>query len=202
VSAAFNPADVQGNILRGYHKPRLRYLMIEVAEPIAARRWLTASLSGADGVPQITTEEPWETKPDSCFNIGLTYQGLRALGTPAASLATFPTEFIEGMSKRAVKLGDAGPSAPENWDKPFDQPERIHLIASIYADDVARLDSLQRAAMAGVSTAITCTSTIPTTSRNRNSRKFMAPTAIRIGTASRWRRSARCYWATRPISKV
>jgi deferrochelatase/peroxidase EfeB len=145
VSAAFNPADVQGNILRGYRKPRVRYLMIEITEPIAARRWLAACLVGSDGVPQITTEEPWETKPDTCFNIGLTYAGLRALGTPAASLATFPTEFIEGMSKRAVKLGDAGPSAPENWDKPFNQPARIHLIASIYADDVARLDSLQRA---------------------------------------------------------
>ncbi|MGB6399056.1 MAG: hypothetical protein WBF73_25750 [Bradyrhizobium sp.] len=147
MSTAFNPADVQGNILRGYRKPRVRYLMIEVAEPIAARRWLAACLAGSDGVPQITTEEPWETKPDTCFNIGLTYQGLRALGTPAASLASFPTEFIEGMSKRAVKLGDAGPSAPENWDKPFNQPARIHLIASIYADDVARLDSLQRAAI-------------------------------------------------------
>ena len=145
MSTAFNPADVQGNILRGYRRPHVRYLMLEVSDPTAARRWLTAILSGADGVPQITSEEPWETKPDTGFNIGLTYQGLRALGAPAASLASFPTEFIEGMSKRAVKLGDAGPSAPENWDKPFNQPARIHLMASIYADDVARLDSLQRA---------------------------------------------------------
>jgi deferrochelatase/peroxidase EfeB len=149
VSDDFNPADVQGNILRGYRKPYVRYLMIEVTDPAAARRWLANSLSGADGVPQITTEEPWETKPDNCFNIGLTYHGLRALGTPASSLATFPTEFIEGMTKRALKLGDAGPSAPEHWEKPFDEPARIHIIASIYADNVAALDSLQRAAIAG-----------------------------------------------------
>jgi deferrochelatase/peroxidase EfeB len=158
VSTAFNPADVQGNILRGYRKPRVRYLMIEITDPAAARRWLTACPSGSDGVPQITTEgqKRWEKKPDICFNIGLTYQGLRALGTPAASLASFPTEFIEGMSKRAVKLGDAGPSAPENWDKPFNQPARIHLIASIYVGDVkkpdaaaeiAQLDAIQRAAI-------------------------------------------------------
>jgi len=147
VSTAFNPADVQGNILHGYHKPRVRYLMLEVTEPIAARRWLAASLSGSDGVPRITTEQPWETKPDTCFNIGLTYQGLRALGAPASSLASFPTEFIEGMSKRALKLGDAGASAPENWEKPFDEPARIHIVASIYADEVAQLDSLQRAAV-------------------------------------------------------
>jgi deferrochelatase/peroxidase EfeB len=156
VSAAFNPADVQGNILRGYRKNRVRYLMIQVTEPAAARRWLTAALSGSDGVPQITTEEPWETKPDSCFNIGLTYEGLRALGAPAASLADFPTEFKEGMDKRALKLGDAGASAPENWDKPFNEPAKIHLIASIYVGDVnkpdavreiAQLDAIQRAAI-------------------------------------------------------
>jgi deferrochelatase/peroxidase EfeB len=149
VSETLNPADVQGNILRGYRKPRVRYLTLEIIDTAAARRWLTASLSGRDGVPQITTEEPWETKPDTCFNIGLTYEGLRALGTPAASLADFPTEFVEGMNKRALKLGDAGPSAPENWDKPFREPARVHLIASIYADRVDQLDSIQRAAVAG-----------------------------------------------------
>ena len=52
----FDLADVQGNILRGYRKPRVRYLILEVADRIAARRWLAASTSGRDnGVPQITT---------------------------------------------------------------------------------------------------------------------------------------------------
>ena len=71
VSAAFDAADVQGNILRGYRKPRVRHLMLEVADRTAARRWLAACMSGRDGVPQITTETPWTTKPDTCFNIGL-----------------------------------------------------------------------------------------------------------------------------------
>ena len=49
-------ADVQGNILRGYRMPRVRYLILEVADRSAARRWLAASISGGgDGVPQITT---------------------------------------------------------------------------------------------------------------------------------------------------
>jgi len=147
VSTVFNPADVQGNILRGYHKPRMRHLMLEVTDRAAARRWLAASTSGGDGVPQITTEEPWETKPETCFNIGLTFEGLRALGTPDASLATFPPEFVEGMNARALKLGDAGPSAPENWPAPFNDPKRVHLIASIYADEIAQLDRLQHQAL-------------------------------------------------------
>jgi deferrochelatase/peroxidase EfeB len=143
VSDTFNPADVQGNILRGYRKPRVRYLMIQVTDRNAARRWLTASLKGSDGVPQITTEsrKRWQNKPDICFNIGLTYQGLRALGVPSSSLADFPTEFVEGMNKRALKLGDAGPSAPENWDQPFKDPANIHLIASIYVGDVKKPDA-------------------------------------------------------------
>jgi deferrochelatase/peroxidase EfeB len=148
VSAAFEPADVQGNIVRGYRKPRVRHLVLEVADPAAARRWLADSTSGrSDGVPQITSEAPWASKPDSCFNIGLTYEGLRALRTPAASLETFPTEFIDGMSARALKLGDAGPSAPATWPVPFNDPKRVHLIATIYANEIAQLDGTQRRAL-------------------------------------------------------
>jgi len=150
VSAAFDAADVQGNIVRGYRKPRVRHLVLEVADRIAARRWLAASISGRDdAIPQITRETPWATKPDTCFNIGLTYEGLRALGTPASSLDTFPTEFIDGMNNRALKLGDAGPSAPETWPTPFDDPKRLHLIGTIHADEVAQLDRVQQQALGG-----------------------------------------------------
>ncbi|MDB5606634.1 MAG: Deferrochelatase/peroxidase EfeB [Bradyrhizobium sp.] len=149
MSAVFDAADVQGNIVRGYRKPRVRHLVLEVADRIAARRWLADITSGnSDTIPQITTEAPWTAKPDICFNIGLTYDGLRALGTPDTSLATFPTEFVEGMNARALKLGDAGPSAPENWQAPFNNPKRVHLIATIYADEAARLDNAQKRILA------------------------------------------------------
>ena len=144
-----NFADVQGNILRGYRMPRVRYLILEVADRAAARRWLAASTSG-DGkrVPQITPGHWGDDKPDTCFNIGLTYRGLRALGAPGSSLAMFPNEFIEGMNARALKLGDVGRSAPENWPAPFDKPERIHLVVSIYASEIAQLDDVQQRALA------------------------------------------------------
>jgi deferrochelatase/peroxidase EfeB len=149
VSAAFNAADVQGNIVRGYRKPRVRHLVLEVTDRAAARRWLAGSISGSNTVPQITPEKTWTAKPDTCFNIGLTFEGLRALGTPASSLNTFPTEFVEGMNSRALKLGDAGPSAPETWPAPFDDPKRLHLIATIYADEIAQLDRVQQQAVGG-----------------------------------------------------
>ena len=145
----FKLADLQGNILRGYtKKPYVRYLVLEVADPSAARRWLAGAVSGRDGVPQITSGDWGANKPDTCFNIGLTYEGLRALGTPASSLKMFPNEFIEGMTARAWKLGDVGRSAPENWPAPFNEPKRIHLIATIYAEEAAQLDDVQQRALA------------------------------------------------------
>jgi deferrochelatase/peroxidase EfeB len=142
-------ADVQGNILRGYRMPRVRYLILEVADRAAARRWLAASTSdGGKGVPQITPGHWGANRPDTCFNIGLTYEGLRALGTPNSSLEMFPNEFMEGMNARALKLGDVGRSAPQTWPAPFNEPERIHLIATIYATEVAQLDDVEQRALA------------------------------------------------------
>jgi deferrochelatase/peroxidase EfeB len=144
VNAEFNRKDVQGNILRGYRSGLVRHLMLEVHDRAAARRFLGASVAGGNAdVPAITSETPWSRKPDACFNIGLTYEGLRALGTPEESLATFPTEFIEGMFSRALKLGDFGSSASANWPAPFDKPARLHIVASIYADAPAHLDRVE-----------------------------------------------------------
>ncbi len=144
MSAEFNREHVQGNILRGYRRAFVRHLILEVADRAAARQFLGVSVAGGNAnVPGITSEAPWRQKPTACFNIGLTYEGLRALGTPAESLATFPTEFVEGMTSRALKLGDFGSSAPSSWPAPFDKPARVHVVASIYADDAAHLDRVE-----------------------------------------------------------
>jgi deferrochelatase/peroxidase EfeB len=153
MSTPFNAADIQGNILRGYRKPRVRHLILEVADRTEARRWLAAGVSGRSDVPQITTQELRKTdaKPETTFNIGVTFEGLRALGVEQSSLDTFPSEYKEGMTPRATKLGDIGDSAPDNWPAPFDKPQRIHLIATIYADDVAQLDRIKQQALGGTS---------------------------------------------------
>ena len=59
-------------------------------------------------MPQVTSQAPWDEKPSTCFNIGVTFEGLRALGATGETLASFPTEFVEGMTARAPKLGDIG----------------------------------------------------------------------------------------------
>jgi hypothetical protein len=147
VSADICLDNVQGNILRGY-RSNLRYVrhfILEVADGSAARRFLGMSASGdSPEVPPITRAVPWgEKSPEICFNIGITYEGLRALGTPGTLLGTFPTEFVEGMPKRALKLGDFGASAPAAWSPPFDRPDRLHLIASAYTQNLESLALVQ-----------------------------------------------------------
>ena len=144
MTTTFNPDDIQGNILRGYHFGRVRYLILEVVDRAAARSFLARSAEGnSTEVPAITRAAKWDPKPTVCFNIGLTHDGLRALGTPPEHLATFPTEFVEGMTKRALKLGDFGASAPGNWPAPFDQPARINIVATIHSDQAQHLDRVQ-----------------------------------------------------------
>lgn len=137
------PWSIQGNVLRGYRSNLrfVRYLMLEVSDRTAARQFLAeAAAGGTSEVPGITTDETWIEEQHSCFNVTFTFAGLRAMGTPARSLATFPIEFAQGMTARAVRLYDTGPSAPENWPAPFDEPDRLHVVASIYASENSALD--------------------------------------------------------------
>lgn len=144
VTTVFDPQDVQGNILRGYRLNMVRHVMLEITDREAARRFLAAAADGTDSeVPAITRSAVWKQKPEVCFNIAITFEGLRAMGTPQEHLASFPKEFAEGMVKRAMKLGDFGDSAPEKWPAPFDRPDRIHVVASVYANEASHLDEVE-----------------------------------------------------------
>jgi len=137
--------DVQGNILRSYSRHLVRHLMLQVTDAAAARQFLGVTANGgSDDVPAITPGSDWgKDKPPSNFNIGLTFEGLKALGVSRRTLGTFPIEFSEGMTKRAMKLGDFGKSAPDTWPAPFDAPEKLHIVASIHADKEAELDRVE-----------------------------------------------------------
>lgn len=140
----FDSELVQGNILRGYKLNKVRHVMLEVSDLGKARRFLAASADGTQGdIPRITRSTNWRDHPKVCFNIGITFAGLRALRMPEYQLRTFPSEYVEGMARRAVKLGDFGESAPENWPAPFDQPDRIHIVASIYSDETHVFDDIE-----------------------------------------------------------
>ena len=149
--------DIQGNILRGYRKPFVRHLVLTVHDPAAARAWLRDATSGDAGrAPQVTNAEPWDEKPTTCLNIGLTHAGLVALGVAPNSLASFPHEFVEGMASRAVKLGDTGPSAPDTWKSEWRDARAAQLVVTVYADDAGqRAETADRVLGAGGGRAFT-----------------------------------------------
>jgi Dyp-type peroxidase family len=140
MTASVDLADVQGLVLRGYSMPVGRHVGLRVRDPAAARQFL-ASLDTSDpAVPAITTAAPWTVKPDCCVNLGITYQGLAALGVPAEHLASFPEEFVQGAVARAATVGDVGSSAPDQW-LPWLRDPGPHLLLSLFAQSVDALDS-------------------------------------------------------------
>ena len=54
--------------------------------------------------------------------MALTFQGLKALGVPQTTLASFPQEFQQGMAARAAELGDTGDERPRTLGAPARRP--------------------------------------------------------------------------------
>lgn len=125
--------DIQGFVLRGYAMPALRVFVLRVVEAAAARASLS-TLAGPAGELHITTAAPWSDKPAWCLNLGLTFEGLRALGLPDASLLSFPDDFVEGAVARAARVGDVGRDAPEHWIDGLASRD-VHVVLACFARD-------------------------------------------------------------------
>ncbi|MGH8522052.1 MAG: Dyp-type peroxidase [Gammaproteobacteria bacterium] len=116
--------DIQGHVLRAYGRfgyPVARYVFLNITDGARARAFVGAITK------KVTTSVEWEKpgepakpgqipQPDWTVNIAFSYQGLKELDLPRASLIGFSPEFVEGMKDRKDILGDHGPSAPEHWD--------------------------------------------------------------------------------------
>ena len=133
---------IQGFLLRGYRMLLIRHFALTVADLDEARTFIAGLVDGS--LPfQITSAAPWGAiKPEYCLNIGFTYHGLGSLEVPSRTLASFQTPdhqpFVDGAAARAAYVGDAGPSAPDNWelnDTEFD------VLLSLYVNDT---DTLER----------------------------------------------------------
>ncbi len=140
--ADFKLDDIQGFILNGYRFALVRYFVLQINNVAAAKRFIGALVNGDPASSsQITTASPWPVKPDSCLNIGLTYEGLSALQLPDASLRLFPSEFKDGSAARAEMVGDTGESAPENWVVGGPNTPTPHMLLVLYAQSSDVLES-------------------------------------------------------------
>src|SRR4051795_5765950 len=110
--AELDYGDVQGLVRFGHGRLEdACYLLLEIADAIAARGWLRA----APVTTAVTTTPP----PDNALQIAFTSKGLRKLGVPDAVIAEFSDEFRAGMAaegNRSRRLGDVGANAPDAWE--------------------------------------------------------------------------------------
>lgn len=141
-------ADVQGGVLKAYGTafPHASYVFLHVGDPVQGRRWLSGLLETVtDAVPGRAGHL------DTTLNVALTATGLLALGVSPDVVATFSTEFRQGMAARAEVLGDVGVDAPAHWDGDLGTG-RAHVVLVVAARSRAvlrrRLDELT-AALAG-----------------------------------------------------
>jgi Dyp-type peroxidase family len=124
-------ADIQGDILRAYGNAydHTSYAFVRIGcEPEQARAWFSGLLA------HVTTAAPWARKPLTTLNVALTASGLAALGVGDAAIGSFADEFRQGMAARAQLLGDAGPSAPREWEPGLGTGD-AHVLLTINAQE-------------------------------------------------------------------
>jgi len=106
-----------------------RYEFLSFGNPAGGRAWLSELIdrvdSATEAIAGMDGTQRWIT-------LAFTINGLRALGVPDESLASFPGAFREGMAARAAILGDTGASHPGNWVGDL-AGEDLHAIAILFA---------------------------------------------------------------------
>ena len=137
--------DIQGSIVRAYGLYGLsvaRYVFFHVNDPVLGREFV------GDLLPLVTTGVPWTAAsqiPRVATNIAFTYEGLRHLDIPEATLHGFPEAFSMGMKARREIIGDTGPSHFRNWDPAWNleggDNQYVHIIITIDGKEEADLET-------------------------------------------------------------
>jgi Dyp-type peroxidase family len=123
-------SDIQATVLRPRPSPyRGEYLILRIGHAEQGREMLRRIH------PHVApADEWWVPSLPGWLGIAFTFEGLKALGVPQASLESFPIEFRQGMAARAEILHDFGANAPTNWEAPFGTPD-VHVALTFYAKD-------------------------------------------------------------------
>ena len=119
------------------------YLALRIDDRHAGRELLRRLIPLLEPVSSFDPDRPVS------LGVGLSFAGLEAIGVPAESLATFPSEFQQGMAARADYIGDVGESAPENWEAPLGSKD-VHVVVAALARDTSLMEALVRLAQDAV----------------------------------------------------
>jgi Dyp-type peroxidase family len=121
--------DIQHILLARVRAFTGRYFFLRFGGPGPGRAWLRGVLPTVHSAAEILASED---KSERWVTVGLTWNGLRALGLDGATLDSFPEEFRQGMAARAGILGDTGNNHPDNWVDGLAGGD-IHAIALLFA---------------------------------------------------------------------
>lgn len=132
-------ADIQGFVIRGYNTKYARHFVIEIPENSTPNAFVAELVDGKGSV-QINNAETYTTKPDYFFNIGFTYAGLGQLHLPAVDFHSF-SSFEAGAVNRADFVGDTGNSAPQNWEGSLNETSKVHIVATLWAEEMSVIAS-------------------------------------------------------------
>ncbi len=137
--AAVELDDIQGLVRFAYkHHTEAVFLLLCVKDAGAARAWLAQV-----AVTNAVTQDP---VPSTALQVGLTSEGLRALGVANDLIKAFSAEFVDGMAgdtSRSRRLGDQGASDPSRWQ--WGGANHVpHVVVLLYALP-GRLNQLQQA---------------------------------------------------------
>src|SRR6201981_3279201 len=109
-SPALEMNDIQATVLRPRPKPYCgEYVVLRIGNAEQGREMLRRIL------PHIApADEWWVPSLPGWLGIAFTFEGLKALGVPQASLDSFPIEFRRGMAGAAAVRADLGATAAGN----------------------------------------------------------------------------------------
>jgi deferrochelatase/peroxidase EfeB len=128
--------DIQSGVLRPRPTPFVATYIILRIDELKAGIELIRRLSTVVA----TAANPASPVSDTWVSVALSFQGLKALGVPKASLDSFPPQFQQGMAARAKILKDVGESSPENWEKPLGSSD-VHVVLTAISPDAEHLES-------------------------------------------------------------
>src|SRR4051794_33721175 len=128
--------DIQSGVLRPRPTPYVAtYILLRIDQRDAGRELMRRLSSVVASAAH--SESP---SRDTWVSVALSFQGLKALGVPQASLDTFPPQFQQGMAARAKSLGDTGDNSPENWEKPLGSPD-VHVVLTAISPNAICLEA-------------------------------------------------------------
>src|SRR5213592_2883988 len=129
--------DIQSGALHERPSPYVgTYLLLRIDDRAAGRE-LVRRLHGLVDAGRPSADPAG----DAWITAAFTYNGLKALGVPQASLDSFAPEFRQGMAARAALLGDVGESGPDHWETPLGSTD-VHVAISVLSADQAEHDAV------------------------------------------------------------